>query len=193
MTTQEEKILQLKQALENFDSNSSELFDHKLEEDKAEVRRRGLLLLDQRARSRSELRQRLIALEFEDALVDMVLDDFEASKLLDDETFAFEWVRQRHQRRGKSRTVLDRELKDKGIAQSIRSSALEQITAESEEDIARGLAEKKARTIKAKPVGRADYDKALRRVVGVLARRGFNQSMSLHIAKKALDDRINTL
>lgn len=193
MTTQEEKILQLKQALENFDSNSSELFDHKLEEDKAEVRRRGLLLLDQRARSRSELRQRLIALEFEDALVDMVLDDFEASKLLDDEMFAFEWVRQRHQRRGKSRTVLDRELKDKGIAQSIRSSALEQITAESEEDIARGLAEKKARTIKAKPVGRADYDKALRRVVGVLARRGFNQSMSLHIAKKALDDRINTL
>lgn len=121
MTTQEEKILQLKQALENFDSNSSELFDHKLEEDKAEVRRRGLLLLDQRARSRSELRQRLIALEFEDALVDMVLDDFEASKLLDDEMFAFEWVRQRHQRRGKSRTVLDRELKDKGIAQSIRS------------------------------------------------------------------------
>lgn len=193
MTTQEEKILQLKQALENFDSNSSELFDHKLEEDKAEVRRRGLLLLDQRARSRSELRQRLIALEFEDALVDMVLDDFEASKLLDDEMFAFEWVRQRHQRRGKSRTVLDRELKDKGIAQSIRSSALEQITAESEEDIARGLAEKKARSIKAKPAGRADYDKALRRVVGVLARRGFNQSMSLHIAKKALDDRLNTL
>lgn len=193
MTTQEEKILQLKQALEEFDSQGSDLFDHKLEEEKADVRRRGLLLLDQRARSRSELKKRLLALEFDEKLVEMVLDDFESSKLLNDEQFAHEWVRQRHERRGKSRSVLDRELQDKGIAQGIRAEALEQVTAESEEDIARGLAEKKARSIKAKPADRAEYDKALRRVVGVLARRGFNQGMSLQIAKQALNDRIDAL
>lgn len=193
MTTQEEKILQLKQALEEFDSQGSDLFDHKLEEEKADVRRRGLLLLDQRARSRSELKKRLLALEFDEKLVEMVLDDFESSKLLNDEQFAHEWVRQRHEWRGKSRSVLDRELQDKGIAQGIRAEALEQVTAESEEDIARGLAEKKARSIKAKPADRAEYDKALRRVVGVLARRGFNQGMSLQIAKQALNDRIDAL
>lgn len=193
MTTQEEKILQLKQALEEFDSQGSDLFDHKLEEEKADVRRRGLLLLDQRARSRSELKKRLLALEFDEKLVEMVLDDFESSKLLNDEQFAHEWVRQRHERRGKSRSVLDRELQEKGIAQGIRAEALEQVTAESEEDIARGLAEKKARSIKAKPADRAEYDKALRRVVGVLARRGFNQGMSLQIAKQALNDRIDAL
>lgn len=193
MTTKEEKILQLKQALENFDSTGSELFDHKLEEEKAEVRRRGLLLLDHRARSRAELKKRLLALEFEEAIVEMVLDDFEAANLLDDELFATEWVRQRHQRRGKSRTVLDRELQEKGIPQSVRAEALEQVTAESEEDIARSLAEKKARSIKVKPADRADYDKALRRIVGVLARRGFNQGMSLQIAKQVLDERIDAL
>ena len=50
--------------------------------------------------------------------------------------------------------------------------------------------EKKAREVKAAPSDRAEYDKHLRRIVGALARRGFNQGMALRIAREVLNGRI---
>ena len=191
MTGREDKIAQLRQALENYTPGS--LFDHEAEEAKATVRRRALLLLDARARSRHELRHRLIEADFEPAVVDDVLDDLVGVGLLNDAAFAHEWVRQRHARRGKSTRVLERELQDKGVDPATRAEALEQIDAADEEATARALAEKKARTVRAVPADRGERDKALRRIVGVLARRGFNQGMSLRIAREALDARVAQL
>ncbi|WP_284522862.1 regulatory protein RecX [Corynebacterium aquatimens] len=139
------------------------------------MRKRALGLLDQRARSRHELRGRLIDAEFAPELVDEVLDTLEQSGLLDDRVFATEWVRQRAARRGKSARALDMELRDKGVAPDVRAEALEQISEEDEASQARILAEKKAREVKVPPADRSEYDKALRRVVGVLARRGTTQ------------------
>ncbi|HJD78141.1 regulatory protein [Corynebacterium pollutisoli] len=185
------RIDQLRQALADFRPGS--LFDHEAEEAKAAVRKRALLFLDARARSRHELRGRLLDLEFEEAVVDDVLDDLAGVGLLDDAAFAHEWVRQRHARRGKSSRVLDRELQDKGVDSATRADALEQIDAADEEATARALAEKKARSVRTVPADRAESDKALRRIVGVLARRGFAQGMSLRIARDALDERVAQL
>ena len=157
------------------------------------MRTRALLFLDARARSRHELRGRLLDLEFEEAVVDDVLDDLAGVGLLDDAAFAHEWVRQRHARRGKSSRVLDRELQDKGVDSATRADALEQIDAADEEATARALAEKKARSVRTVPADRAESDKALSRIVGVLARRGFAQGMSLRIARDALDERVAQL
>lgn len=157
---------------------------------KAPVRARALRLLDQRSRSRAELRERLLRNEeWAPEVVDRVLDDLAAAHLLDDAHFAHEWVRQRARRRGKSRKVLDMELKEKGVAPHLREEALEQVTDDDESAVARALAEKKARTIRSVPSDRAGRDRDLRRVVGVLARRGFGQGMSMSIARAALDDR----
>lgn len=190
----QEKVEALKQAIENFQPRG-EFLDPVLEEHKAKVRHRALLLLDHRARSRHELRERLVSLELvpDNSIVDEVLDDLTRSKLIDDATFAEEWVRVRHERRGKSRRVLDKELRDKGVAQSLRQAALEQVDDEDEEAVARRLAEKKARSIKNIPEDYADRDKMLRRILGVLARRGFSQSMSMRIARAALTQRIEEL
>ena len=185
------RIDQLRQALADFRPGS--LFDHEAEEAKAAVRKRALLFLDARARSRHELRGRLLDLEFEEGVVDDVLDDLAGVGLLDDAAFAHEWVRQRHARRGKSSRVLDRELQDKGVDSATRADALEQIDAADEEATARALAEKKARSVRTVPADRAESDKALRRIVGVLARRGFAQGMSLRIARDALDERVAQL
>ena len=106
-----------------------------------------------------------------------------------DAAFAREWVRQRHARRGKSAWVLDRELQRKGVAQVDRAEALEQVTQESEQSIMEDLAAKKARSVKTIPEDRAERDKVLRRIVGVLARRGFNEGASLRVAKAALEAR----
>lgn len=191
MTSRDQKIAQLRAALEQYRPGS--LFDHEAEEAKAAVRRRALLLLDARARSRHELRARLVDLEFDEAVIDDVLDDLAGVGLLNDAVFAHEWVRQRHARRGKSARVLDRELRDKGVDAGTRADALEQIDPADEEAMARQLAAKKARSVKAAPADRAAHDKELRRIVGVLARRGFNQGLSLRIAREALDDRVTEL
>lgn len=81
----------------------------------------------------------------------------------------------------------------KGISSAVRAQALEQIDQEDEEDMAWKLAVKKARSIKHVPEDRGERDKALRRIVGVLARRGFNEGMSLSLARRALDERCEEL
>lgn len=189
-----EKVAKLKRALDAYEAGESgELFDTNHEEALAPVRKRALGLLDQRARSRDELRERLLRAEFAPELVDEVLDSLERSLLIDDRAFATEWVRQRASRRGKSAKALDMELRDKGVDAAVRAEALAQITEEDEEAQARALAAKKARSVKEVPTDRAQYDKELRRVVGVLARRGYSSGMSMGVAREALDARLDEL
>lgn len=186
-----EKVEKLRQALAEYESgqHAGELFDEAAEEDKARVRKRALGLLDQRSRSRYELKERLLRSESPEEVIDEVLDDLARVGLLNDAAFAHEWVRQRHGRRGKSARVLDRELQRKGVGQDERADALEQIDEADEEAMAWKFAEKKARSVKEIPADRAERDKALRRIVGVLARRGYNEGMSLRLAKQALENR----
>lgn len=186
-----EKLARLQRAIDEFEEG--DLFDARRDEALAPVRKRALGLLDQRARSRHELRERLIKAEFAPELVDEVLASLERASLIDDSSFAHEWVRQRAARRGKSAKALDLELRDKGVAADVRASALAQISEEDEEAQARSVAEKKARALKAMPADRVEYDKALRRVVGVLARRGYSSGMSMRIARAALDERLDEL
>lgn len=184
-----EKIARLQAALDAYEPGTG-LFDREHEEALAPVRKRALGLLDQRARSRSELRERLLKAEFEPQLVDEVVNDLAASGLVNDAQFASEWVRQRAARRGKSARALDMELRDKGVEGADRAAALEQISDADEERTARAVAEKAARKVNSAPADRAEYDKHLRRIVGALARRGFNQGMALRIGREALDERI---
>lgn len=194
MTSKHEKVERLRQALEDYAaSGGGNLFDEQEEEAKAAVRKRALGLLDQRARSRTELSGRLIALEFDATLVESVLDDLQNVGLIDDQAFADTWVRQRHERRGKSALVLDRELQEKGVAEHIRVQALSQVSEQDEEAAARAAAAKKTRTISSVPEDRQDYDRQLRRVVGVLARRGYGAGVSMRIAKEELALRIEEL
>lgn len=186
-----EKLARLQRAIDEFEEG--DLFDARRDEALAPVRKRALGLLDQRARSRHELRERLIKAEFAPELVDEVLASLERASLIDDSLFAHEWVRQRAARRGKSAKALDMELRDKGVAGAIRADALAQISEEDEEAQARALAEKKARALKVVPADRAEYDKALRRVVGVLARRGYSSELTVRVARESLDARIETL
>lgn len=190
-----EKLEKLRRALEAYESGDAggQLIDAEAEAAKAPVRSRALGLLDQRARSRKELRDRLVAADFESEVVDTVVDDLAGAGLVDDEAFAKEWVRQRHARRGKSARALNLELKEKGVEAADRAIALEQITEESEEAVARQVAEKKVRTLKRVPADRHERDKFLRRIVGTLARRGYNQELVMRISIEVLDARIAEL
>lgn len=185
------KLAKLQEAIKAYEAGQGgQLFDRAEEEALAPVRKRALGLLDQRARSRAELRGRLIDAEFDPTLVEHVLDDLERTGLLNDAVFAREWVRQRASRRGKSARALDMELRNKGVAETVRQDALSQISVADEEAAARVVAEKKAREVKSAPSDRTEYDKHLRRIVGVMARRGYSSGLSLRLGREVLDARI---
>lgn len=192
-SVQQERLARAQQAFADYLENGSDLFDPVVEKGKQEIRRRALLLLDQRGRSRSELRDRLLRLDFDSTLVESVLDDLAECRLIDDALFASEWVRQRHQRSGKSRVVLDRELKSKGVSRTEREAALAQISEDDEKDVAKRIATKKASSIKEIPCDHKQRDKYLRRIVGMLARRGFSEGYSYAIAQQAIEERIGVL
>ena len=183
-----EKLRALQKALEEY-SGAEPLIDENREQALSRIRERALLRLDSRARSRQELRDRLVKAEFEPELVDEVLDSFQRNGLVDDLAFAREWVRQRFERRGKSAAMLDVELQRKGVGEADRAEALSAIDRDDERAVARALATKKAKQVKRIPEDRQQRDKELRRIVGVLARRGFNSGMSLELAREALDER----
>lgn len=192
--SRDEVLSALREALESYDpAAGTGLFDAAAEERKAKVRNRALNLLDHRARFRSELRTRLLGLEFDEDTVEEVLDDLQGTGLLNDELFAREWVRSRAQRRGKSRMVLNRELQQKGVGPEHRAQALAQISDDDEEARARAIAQKKARSLRSIPETYEEQQKELRKIVGMLARRGFNQGMSLRIARVALNQRVDEL
>lgn len=192
-----ELIDRLRRAVSEVGQGQAEpIVDRELEKKLAPLVAKATRLINHRDRSEAELRHRLTeALEEgeEPRLVDTVVSRCLDNGMLDDERFAHEWVRQRQHNQKKSVSVLRRELRDKGVASSVIEDALGQVTEEDQQDILQALVKKKAGTVKTVPADRAEYDKALRRIVGVAARRGFPAGAGMDAARAALDARISEL
>ncbi|MEU1980259.1 recombination regulator RecX [Nocardia sp. NPDC019395] len=142
-----------------------------------------LRLLAVRARSRAELAQRLSAKGFAPDVADQVLDRLAEVGLIDDAEFARQWVRQRHRISGKGRRALAQELRRKGVESEEAAAALEDVTDDDEYDRAADLVRRKLRTLPAN----LDREKAMRRLVGMLARRGYGHSVAYSVVKAEWD------
>lgn len=141
-----------------------------------------LRLLAVRARSRAELAQRLAAKGFTAEVTDRALDRLTEVGLIDDAAFAEQWVHSRHTFSGKGKQALAQELRRKGVAPADAAPALDAITCDDEADRAAELVRRKLRTLPRN----LDRDKALRRLVGMLARRGYPQSTAFAVVKAEL-------
>ena len=142
------------------------------------------ILLDQltgRARTRSELAVKLAGKDVPDDVATRLLDRFEEVGLVDDEAFAREWVEQRQTGRGLARRALAMELRRKGIDDETAREVLEEIDPDDEVEAARTVVRAKLRS-----VGSLDREKALRRLVGVLARKGHSSSVAFRVVKEEL-------
>ena len=188
-----EKLEALKDALENYQPGSNAIVDRRLEEALAPISAKAARLVNHRPRSEYELRQRLLQDGAQPHLVDQVIERCRNNGMLDDEVFASEWVRQRQQNQKKSVAVLRQELQRKGVASHIIETALDQVDDQAQAEILVELVNKKAGTISEVPADRKEYDKLLRRVAGVGARRGFPPTQVMQAATEALDLRIAEL
>lgn len=150
-----------------------------------------LRLLTDRARSRHELETRLAKKGFTPAVSRAVLQRLETANLIDDAAFAEQWVRSRHVYSGKGKKALKVELRTKGVSDEIAAEALGQIDTEDERERATALVRKRSRTLTLPdpdhPEARAERDKIVRKLVGMLARRGYSQGMAFGVVKSELD------
>ena len=137
------------------------------------------------AKTRGQLRKKLAAEGFEAELIEPLLDKFEAAKLIDDAEYAQTFVRQKSRTKKLSRAALRRELAERGVRGEEAESALAQRTDEQEREDAAELVRKKLRP-GMDLSDRAEKDKVTRRLLGMLARRGYSSSVSMSVIREEL-------
>jgi len=125
-----------------------------------------LRYLRHRPRSEAELRNQLDQRGFDCQHVEQVLSQLREKGLTNDPTFARLWVESRESSGPRSRAMLQRELREKGIDVQTISEAIESVD---EESGAYRLAQKKA-----KAIAILDYASFRNKLFGVLRRRGFS-------------------
>lgn len=142
------------------------------------------ILLDQltgQARSRKELGDKLAAKNVPAEVAARLLDRFEEVGLVDDDAFARSWIASRQPGKGLARRALAQELRRKGVDDEVAREALDEIDPADEEAAARALVRKKLRTL-----SRVDDTTATRRLVGMLARKGYGSGLSFAVVKDEL-------
>ncbi|MFD7717049.1 recombination regulator RecX [Streptomyces sp. NPDC059814] len=148
-----------------------------------EARNICLRLLTGTPRTRKQLADALHKREIPDEAAEEVLSRFEDVGLIDDAAFADAWVESRHQSRGLARRALVRELRTKGVDSAVIDEAIGQLDPEQEEATARELVARKIRSTRG-----LDRDKRLRRLAGMLARKGYGEGMALRVVRRALEE-----
>ncbi|MGW2552720.1 recombination regulator RecX [Streptomyces sp. NPDC001635] len=141
-----------------------------------------LRLLTGTPRTRKQLADALRKREIPEDVADQVLSRFEEVGLIDDGAFADAWVESRHHGRGLARRALAQELRTKGVDTSLIDEAVGRLDVEQEEATARELVARKLRATRG-----LDRDKRLRRLAGMLARKGYSEGMALRVVRQALE------
>ena len=134
------------------------------------------------ARTRSELGRALQAKQVPEHVATTVLDRMSEVGLVDDATFALDWVSSRQQRRHLSRRALRRELQAKGVGTEEVEQALAPVGDQQEYEAALSLAVRRH-----DPMAHLAREVRYRRLAGVLARRGFASSLVARVVVEVLD------
>jgi regulatory protein len=147
------------------------------------------ILLDQltgQARSRQELADRLAKRNVPDEVAARLLDRFEEVGLVDDEAFARSWIASRGSGgggggKGLARRALAQELRRKGVDDEVARGALDEIDPDDEEAAARALVRRKLRSLRS-----VEPQVATRRLVGMLARKGYPPGLAFAVVRDEL-------
>ncbi|SDK40087.1 regulatory protein [Actinopolyspora mzabensis] len=139
-------------------------------------------LLAIRARSRAELLRALLRGGVDPETAELVLDKFAAAGLVDDAAFAAEWVRGRHRHGGLGRGAIREELREKGIDEETAAEALHEVDTDAEVERARELVRRKARGMTG-----VESRAKMRRLLGMLARKGYGQALAFRVVREELE------
>lgn len=132
-------------------------------------------------KSRRQLMDAMTRKGYPSEVLEPILDRFEEVGLVDDAEYAGMIVRTRHGERGLSRRAIAQELRRKGIDDETATGALDQVDDDDEHDAARELVQRRL----ARTTG-LDREVRTRRVVGMLARKGYSPGLALTLVREEL-------
>lgn len=141
-----------------------------------------LRLLTARARTRAELETHLTKRGYPDDVSARVLDRLTEVGLVDDADFAEQWVQSRRRHAGKGKRALAAELRTKGVDNEVITAVLADIDAGAERQRAEELVADRLRRERLTD----DDAKLTRRLVGMLARRGYGETLAFDVVKVAM-------
>lgn len=150
-------------------------------DDRAKARDIVLRRLAASPRSRAELARSLREKDVPDDVAGEVLDRYTELHLLDDAAYAEMVVRSKQATKGLARRGLAHELRRRGVGDAEASAALEVVDADLERRTARALVERRLPS-----VARLDRVVATRRLVGMLARKGYDGGTAMAVVREAL-------
>ncbi|WP_198653149.1 regulatory protein RecX [Actinocorallia populi] len=142
-----------------------------------------LRLLALSPKTRAQLAEALARKDIPDEVSEQVLGRFTEVGLIDDEAFAQAWVRSRHTGKGLAPRALSAELRRRGVADETIKEAVAELQPEDLEEAARDLVSRKLHTMRS-----LDHEKRVRRLVGMLARKGYSPGLAYRVVKDVLAD-----
>lgn len=140
-----------------------------------------LRLLAVRPRTRQELATALHHRGIPDEVAAEILQRYGEVGMVDDRAFARAWVTSRHHGKGLAGRALAGELRRKGVEPDAIGEALDELGDGVEARTARDLVDRKLRHDR----GGAP-DATMRRLVGVLARKGYAPGLAFRVVKEAM-------
>lgn len=152
------------------------------EDPEAQARAICLRQLTGQPRTRAQLADAMKRRGVPDDVAEHVLGRFTEVKLIDDAAFAAAWVDTRHIGRGLARRALAQELRQRGVDSALVSEAVERLDPEQELATARALVERRIPSTR-----RLDRKVRMRRLAGMLARKGYGEGLALRVVRDALD------
>jgi regulatory protein len=137
--------------------------------------------LSERAQSRSDLARALARKQVPEGVVESTLAKFETAGLIDDEEFARSWVQARQRGKGLSSRALAGELRTKGVDDEIAKEVIGELDPQAELEAAHRLVQTRLRSM-----SRLDEATKLRRLTGLLARKGYPSQLALQVVRDEL-------
>jgi len=141
-----------------------------------------LRMLTTAPRTRAQLATALRRRGVPEEAAEAVLGRFAEVKLIDDATFASAWVESRHYGRGLAGRALAAELRDRGVESGDIQAAVARLDPEQEVATARSLVASRLAATRGQPT-----PARVRRLIGVLARKGYSQALAYRLAREALE------
>jgi regulatory protein len=141
-----------------------------------------LRLLTAAPRTRAQLDQALRRRGVPQSAADAALDRLAGAGLIDDAAFARAWVDTRHRGRGLARRALTAELRQRGVDEGDVRDAVADLSPEQEAAAARRLVEAKLAATRGRPLATR-----MRRLTGLLARKGYPAGMAYRVIREALE------
>lgn len=141
-----------------------------------------LRMLASAPRTRAQLATALERRGVPEEAADAVLGRFAEVGLIDDAMFANAWVESRHYGRGLSGRALAAELRNQGVPADDIKAAVDGLDPELEIATARGLVARRLAATRGEPT-----PTRVRRLIGVLARKGYGQALAYRLVREALE------